>query len=237
MKAPIGVTKKWLTRSTLVIVALTWSTISAQASVIPLLTSATIDGESVYSGSPGVPVSFATQNVNGGSATVGGTGDPDPFISFSIAVTDTGAASQFTLSFNIPISPSLVGPQEVRSTLSVTLTDGGTDGITITQGINPIMANLVGTCSAGVDIGTTSSASASFGSNVFSPAPAGIPGVGCDSGMSVIIDFTGSGNGDQYGITGLFEVRNASNVPEPATVGLFAFGLAGLGFSRRKRVI
>ena len=130
----------------------------------------------------------------------------------------------------------LVGPQEVRSTLSVTLTDGGVDGITISPSPNAtIMTNLVGICGAGVDIGTASSVSASFGSIAFSPAPATIPGVGCDSSMSVTVGFMGTGNNDRYDITGLFEVRNAPNIPEPATLALLGLGLAGLGFGRRKR--
>ena len=59
----------------------------------------------------------------------------DPFISYGIAVVDTGAPSAFSFTFNNPISPEIIGPNQVESSMSLSATDGGTlmaNGVTVT---------------------------------------------------------------------------------------------------------
>jgi hypothetical protein len=105
--------------------------------------------------------------------------DPDPSIAYALSVTDFGAASTFSFLFGTPIV-STGSPNLVSAGLAGTLTDGGSDGVTITpMPMEPkIQASGVGfpltEMGVGVDLGESGSPSA----RSRDPSPSG-RGLGC----------------------------------------------------------
>ena len=55
----------------------------------------------------------------------------DPFITYGLAVIDTGAPSAFSFVFSTPIVP-IIGANVVESSFSASTTDGGTNGVILT---------------------------------------------------------------------------------------------------------
>jgi hypothetical protein len=201
-------------------------------SCVPL--PARLDGDTASFGSEDA---IAVGGASGGLIRAEGTGDTDPFIAFAISATDLGSPSEFAFLFTIPIVP-LTGPATVHAELGITITNGSpSPGVSIDPGtIAPafIMSNNVGACAAGVDVGSSFSTpttdTQSFVADGIFP-----PSAGCDSSISVLVNFTGTGDGDNYGLTGRFEVTQLQ-VPEPTTLALLGMGLlaiAAMGTRRR----
>jgi len=176
-----------------------------------------------------------------GFARVAVTGDSDPFISFAVSATDTGAPDVFTFVFSIPVSPLLTGLVSVHSTLGVTLTAPptvGASGESIAP--NPSFSNImlanIDACPAGVDVGTgfSTPASTSLTQSFNATGTVDLGAGGCDPAGNLLVEvsFQGSGNGAGYGLTGLFEV---TQVPEPTSIAIIGAGLLGLFGVRRRR--
>lgn len=183
---------------------------------------------------------------------ISGVLDPDPSISWAIAVTDFGAPSTFSFVFTTPIVPT-GNPSTVTGSVSGGLTDSTGNGISITpaavlgdpdgDSIAELQVNEVGVggppvfTNMGVDVG----GAVSFGPGVpganyiygpFSTGPfAGPPGIW--TSLQSRVSFTMSGGGDIAALTGY-----ASIVPEPSAIALVTIGamsvLGRIALRRRK---
>jgi len=245
-----------LAAAAMAVVVLT-ETGGAHGAVVPggASASATIDGISyavpvTYDPASSPLVAFGNASSTGQSvlgnigkgatiSTLSAIGNVDPFIVFAVSVVDDLAPSTFAFAFSIPLAPDLLSFPAgtiftVHSTLGVTLTATPGHVNTITPNVDPIsiMLNNVGSCAAGVDIGTTFSAPASTSvtqsfsaTNSFTPIP------GCSGTLDTLISFIGSGNSAAYGLTGLFEI----SVPEPASFAVLGAGVLALTGMRRRR--
>lgn len=185
--------------------------------------------------------------IDGGDYLVNLNGllDPDPSISYGIAIVDFGAPSSFAFVFSTPIVPT-PGPTLVRSSVSGGLTDQTGDGVSLTPTgtdddgdtvielqINEAGAPLV---NMGVDIG---------GAAVFGPGAAGAlypygpvsipfqlgPTPGPYTSLTSTVRFMLSGGGDIAALTGYAEIIT---VPEPSTLALAGFGALALLVARRR---
>lgn len=179
--------------------------------------------------------------INGSGFTLevlNGIIDPDPSISWGIAVTDFGAPSSFAFMFSTPIVPT-GSPNVVFGSIVGGVTDNTGDGasITPTAGLN-IMINEVGTgapiANMGVDVGPA---------QVYAAGPAGalhnygsfstptIAGpLGIWTSLHSTVSFNLSGNGDIAVLTGYASIEE---VPAPGAATLLALG--GALVARRRR--
>lgn len=164
----------------------------------------------------------------------------DPFITYGLAVTDFGAPSIFGFVFGTPIVPT--GPGTVvSSSVAGSLTDGGSDNVTITP-VNPtLQGSSVGfpTTAMGVGIGGTESGIAG-GSDVYGPYSAGPiagPAGGPWTFLTVDVTFGLSGGGDVATLSGRASVDTADRVPEnlPGWAAMFGLGLVLLVGHRQLR--
>jgi hypothetical protein len=176
---------------------------------------------------------------------VSGAADPDPAITYGLAVTDLGAPSSFSLTFTSPIVPT--GPP----TFSHAYVSGGLNnvaggGVTLTPGLPDSDGDGIGEVQVaslssggplvnmGVDVGPLSTNSGPVGAHyAYPPAPASVYSAGPIAGpaggpwtsISVTAAFGLSGGGDIAALSGLASVA----VPEPSTwllvsaAGIFAW--------------
>ena len=160
----------------------------------------------------------------------------DPYTSYSVAVIDTGDPSTFNFTFNSSIIPAIAVPNQVRSSMSLSATDGSNDGVNVTalappaaipvdsDGITEMQVTTVFDGSVrnniGLDLGgpgTTFPASSQ--SAVWGPFNEGIisgpvSAIGWNN-LQLDINFLGSGGGDIYTLSG------RSDIIVPTKIGVF----------------
>lgn len=199
-------------------------------------------GFNFFQDTPGYRISFT------------GRVDPDPSISYGLAVTDFGAPSSFGFSISSPIA-STTAPTEVIASIDGGLNDVTGNGISLT----PTLPDADGDSIAELQTGSAGPPPQNMGVDVGAAVsyPAGPPGamyvygpysepiqpgpaLGPYTTLAVDIGFTLSGGGDIAALTGHAEIaEDGGIVPEPSTWALCLCGVAALGAMkiRRRRAI
>jgi len=171
----------------------------------------------------------------------------DPFITYGLAVIDTGGPTNFAFQYMTPIVP-IIGASVVESSFSASTTDGGTNGVILTAlappaGINvdsdltdeiqvtTVFDGAVHT-TIGLDLGTSATLPNPPSSSTVGPFNEG-PVAGPVSAtawneLQVDVNFQGSGGGDIYTMNGRSEIIPTPNIPEFPTMALPAALIVGL---------
>ncbi len=165
---------------------------------------------------------------------------PDPVLFFSASATNLATVPlAYSFAFNVPLTPSLLGPINSHAELGVTLTDGFNNGATV----QPVVpgGNLLTSydlfsngspISKNVDIGSLFSILSGTGTTTFSANGQLTCGQPCVT-MSAILSFTLTPQ-DAAGFSGRIV---QTPVPLPAALWLFGSGLATfIGATRRRRI-
>jgi len=185
-----------------------------------------------------IPTQIVTDPISGLSVQVGVIGKPDPVLSYSFAATNPFPGSvPFAFDAAIPLGMPVPAGSTVTTSVGYSLTDGGSDGVTLTP-LSTLSQHATGD---GVDLGLNvgpAETGAAGSTTVFGPPMPGFSLTGTApftfSTLDIHLGFTLSGGGDNAGITGRV---STSAVPEPGTVALVAgLGVSGGAFAlRRKR--
>lgn len=228
------------------------------ATAAPML-SGTVDGMP-FSIPPGLFIADQNSDVSvldlwemnfpsGDKVVVSAEFDPDPIVTYSIAVTDFGAASTFLFSFGQAIIlPG--GANFVDAQIGGALTDATGDGVSITPTLADsdgdatleIQTSAVGfgvpSITMGVDVGLAESKAGTGGPAVSGygtySEPVQLGPSGAFDAMNVSIGFSLSGGGDTLALSGFAQIVP---VPEPTSIWLVGCSILGLSVagSWRKR--
>jgi hypothetical protein len=173
----------------------------------------------------------------------------DPHIDYVIGVIDTGSPTSFSFTFNSPINPVIVGPNNVHSSMSLSTTDGGTNGVRVTALAPPASIPVDGDGVTELQVTTVSDGSVREnigldlgGPGVLLPDPPQsstwgpfnegfIPGPESAAGwndIQVNVNFRGSGGGDVYSLNGRSDIVKPSQAPEFPTMALPAAFIVGM---------
>ena len=164
---------------------------------------------------------------------------PDPLLFFSGGATNnTNAPLSYSIAFNSPLLPNLLGSVNSHAELGLSLTDGLNDGATV-QPTLPGGKMLTsfdlytnGTpISKNVNIGDLFSILSGTGTTTFSADNSLVCSQACVT-MSAIMSFTLTGQ-DAVGFSG--KVVQVAPVPLPAAALFFGSGLLGLAGALRKK--
>lgn len=173
----------------------------------------------------------------------------DPQVSYGLALIDPGTPSTFAFTFNSPINPVIAGPNLVRSSMSLSATDGGSNGVTVTalappagipddaDGVTEMQVTTVSDGSVsdniGLDLGGPgitfpgSTQSGTWGpfNEGFISGPVSATGW---NNLQLDINFQGSGGGDIYTLNGRSDIVKPPAIPEFPVMGLPAALIIGL---------
>ncbi|MCP4642247.1 MAG: PEP-CTERM sorting domain-containing protein [bacterium] len=220
---------------------------SAGADIVPAELYISVDGQNVFAGSPDGTVSGDLFSADGSANGAGYdidwnlAGDIDPVAHLAVAVTNnTGAAQDFVVTIVVPVIP--IGPTSVTGgSVSGSITDNNGDGAVLTGigGLSLYTSFIDGSpyqtlidqpfsFVEATPYGSGLVSSASFGN----PIPS-LPGPAVTNSIAVQLAFNLSA-GDTATLNGVFVVEPAV-VPEPASVALLGFGLAGMAAVRMRR--
>jgi hypothetical protein len=173
--------------------------------------------------------------------------DPDPVLLLAGSAVNNGtSALLYTFSFNAPMSPALTGLINSSAVLGVTLTDGGTDGASLTPfGSDLYMLESVdffgsgasfGQLSKNVDVGTAlqvfAGAVSPITAQTFNKSGTLTCVIACTT-MSARMSFVLS-PGDAMSFSGRI-TQDVAPVPVPAAFWLLCSGLGALGAAARRR--
>lgn len=167
-------------------------------------------------------------NACDGSVRIEGTVKTDPFIHYSVGITDIGAPTQFTFSFG---APSIGGPYNTAVNQLSAAFQAPLGGLTSWAGFAadfPSLADDPDLTLGPADCATPSGCAALGSVSKTGSFPSGA--------MGTRFTFTGSGNNALYELSGGIDLFNARVVDEPAPLALLAGALALLGGLRRRRV-
>lgn len=188
---------------------------------------------------------------NGATVQLSGVLDADPVISFSLAVVDFGAPSNFSFSFVMPVIPTVTNPSTVSDSFSGTVGNATGPGVTVTanappagipvddDGIEEIQVFTLSTDgvdwqNVGLDQGPTTfvplapSTTGSYG--VYNAGPIATIAGGPWKFMRADINFGLSGGGDSFSFNGAKVLS-----PEPGTMVLALLAMGSFGFIRRRK--